>query len=285
MNAKAHSALTLPLPRLGLGTWRMGESRARRPAEVAAVRRALEIGYRMIDSAEMYGEGGAEEVVGIAVAEALRAGDVRRDELTIVSKVYPHNASRRGTLQACERSCQRLRVETIDLYLLHWRGQHALADTVAGMQALVAQGRIRHWGVSNFDVEDLRELSAVDSTTACAANQVWFSLGERGAEFGLLPWLRDHGMPMMAYSPIDQGRLSTQRALADIAAPLGLSAAQLALAWVMAQPGVVAIAKAVQDDHLRDNWVAAQAVLSAETLTQLNALYPPPLRLGALAMN
>ena len=275
----------LSLPKLGLGTWRMGESRAHRPAEVAAVRRAIEIGYRMIDTAEMYGEGGAEEVVGVAVADALRAGDVRRDELTIVSKVYPHNASRRGTVQACERSRQRLSLDTIDLYLLHWRGEHALAETVAGMQALVAQGGIGHWGVSNFDVDDLRELSAVDSAAGCAANQVWFSLGERGAGFGVLPWLREHGMAMMAYSPIDQGRLAAQRAVADISAPLGLSAAQLALAWVMAQPGAVAIAKAVKVDHLRDNWAAAQAVLGAETLARLDTLYPPPSRQGALAMN
>ncbi len=275
----------LPLPPLGLGTWRMGESRARRSAEVAAVRRAIEIGYRLIDTAEMYGEGGAEEVVGRAVADAMRAGDVRRDELTIVSKVYPHNASQQGTLQACARSCQRLGLDRIDLYLLHWRGEHALADTVAGMQALVLQGRIGHWGVSNFDVDDLRELSEVDGASDCAANQVWFSLGERGAEFGVLPWLCEHGMSMMAYSPIDQGRLSAQRGLAELSAPLRLTAAQLALAWVVAQPGVVAVPKAVKHDHLRDNWAAAQAVLGADTLSALDTLFPPPTRPSALAMN
>ncbi|MEO5771396.1 MAG: aldo/keto reductase [Burkholderiaceae bacterium] len=275
----------LPLPPLGVGTWRMGESPARRSVEVAAVRRAIEIGYRMIDTAEMYGEGGAEEVVGQAVADALRAGDVQRDELTIVSKVYPHNASRRGTLQACERSCKRLGLDRIDLYLLHWRGEHALADTVAGMQALAAQGRIRHWGVSNFDVEDLRELSAVEGASECAANQVWYSLGERGAEFSLLPWLREHGVPMMAYSPIDQGRLSARPGLAALAAPLELTAAQLALAWVVAQPGVVAIPKAVKHDHMRDNWAAAHAVLGAQTLSALDTLFPPPTRPSALAVN
>ena len=283
MSATPHPAPTLP--KLGLGTWRMGESRARKAAEVAAVRRAVEIGYRMIDSAEMYGDGGAEEVVGAALADALRAGDARRNELTIVSKVYPHNASRRGTVQACERSLKRLGLDTIDLYLLHWRGEHALADTVAGMQALHAQGRIGQWGVSNFDVDDLQALAAVQGASACAANQVWFSLGERGAEYGLLPWMRQHAMPMMAYSPIDQGRLAGQRGLAAIAAPLGLSAAQLALAWVLAQPGVVGIPKAVKEDHLRDNWVAAQVVLRPETLEQLDALYPPPSRPRALATN
>ena len=283
MTPAPHPALSLPP--LGLGTWRMGESRARRASEVAAVRRAIEIGYRMIDTAEMYGEGGAEEVVGQAVADALRAGDVRRDELTVVSKVYPHNASRHGTLQACERSCKRLGLDRIDLYLLHWRGAHALADTVASMQALVAQGRIGHWGVSNFDVDDLRELSTVKGSSNCAANQVWFSLGERGAEFGLLPWLHQHGMPLMAYSPIDQGRLSARPGLAELAAPLGLTAAQLALAWVIAQRGVVALPKAVKHDHLRDNWAAAQAVLGAETLSALDTLFPPPKRPSALAMN
>ncbi len=283
MSATRHPAL--PLPRIGLGTWRMGESRARRTAEIGAVRQAIELGYRMIDTAEMYGEGGAEEVVGTAVADALRAGDVRREDLTIVSKVYPHNASRRGTLQACERSLKRLGLDTLDLYLLHWRGQHPLGETLAGMQALVAQGRIRHWGVSNFDVDDLHELAALAGASACAANQVWFSLGERGAGHSLLPWLREHGMTLMAYSPIDQGRLSGRRGLAEMAAPLGLTAAQLALAWVVAQPGAVAIPKAVKHDHLRDNWRAAQAVLDAPTLAALDALFPPPTRKGALAVN
>ncbi len=275
----------LPLPKLGLGTWRMGESRASRSVEIAAIRHAIELGYRMIDTAEMYGEGGAEEVVGIAVAEALRAGDVRRDELTIVSKVYPHNATRRGTVQACERSCRRLQLDAIDLYLLHWRGEPALADTVAGMHALAAQGRVQHWGVSNFDVDDLRELAAVQAAPGCAANQVWFSLGERGAAHSVLPWLREHGMTMMAYSPIDQGRLAAAPGLGELAAPLGLTPAQLALAWVVAQPGVVAIPKALKHEHLRDNWHAAQVVLERGTMAALDKLFPPPTRDSALAMN
>jgi len=203
---------TLPLspssaiPVLGLGTWRMGEVASRRKVEVAAVREAIAMGYRLIDTAEMYGEGGAETVVGQALAEALRAGDVRRDELFIVSKVYPHNASRRGTPEACARSLKRLGLDTLDLYLLHWRGSHPLRETADAMQALVAQGRIAHWGVSNFDVDDMEELAQVTSEgPRCAANQVYLSLGERGPEFALLPWLRERGMPLMAYSPIDQG--------------------------------------------------------------------------------
>ena len=280
------NSLNLPdgsaVPALGLGTWRMGESRAGRASEVAAVRSAIEIGYRLIDTAEMYGEGGAEQVVGQAVAEALRAGAVQRDELFIVSKVYPHNASRQGTLAACERSLKRLGLERIDLYLLHWRGEHALADTVAGMQALQQRGQITHWGVSNFDVSDMQELMAVGP--ACAANQVYFSLSERGAEFSLLPWLRRHRMPLMAYSPIDQGTLARHSALSTVAAPLGLTAAQLALAWVLAQPGVLAIPKAVKPQHLRDNFAAAHVSLPAETLQRIDALFPPPKRKMALAM-
>ena len=280
------NSLNLPdgsaVPALGLGTWRMGESRAGRASEVAAVRSAIEIGYRLIDTAEMYGEGGAEQVVGQAVAEALRAGAVQRDELFIVSKVYPHNASRQGTLAACERSLKRLGLERIDLYLLHWRGEHALADTVAGMQALQQRGQITHWGVSNFDVSDMQELMAVGP--ACAANQVYFSLSERGAEFSLLPWLRRHRMPLMAYSPIDQGTLARHSALSAVAAPLGLTAAQLALAWVLAQPGVLAIPKAVKPQHLRDNFAAAHVSLPAETLQRIDALFPPPKRKMALAM-
>jgi len=281
MNALSLPAGTL-IPTLGLGTWRMGESRGARAAEVAAVRSAIELGYRLIDSAEMYGEGGAEEVVGQAVAEALRAGDVKRDELFIVSKVYPHNASRQGTIAACERSRKRLGLDHIDLYLLHWRGEHGLADTAAGMHALKKSGHIAHWGVSNFDVNDMEELMA--AAPDCAANQVYLSLGERGAEFSLLPWLRRHQMPLMAYSPIDQGTLARHQALAAIGAPLGLTAAQLALAWVLAQPGVVAIPKAVKTQHLRDNFAAAQVSLPVDTLQRIDGLFPPPKRKTALAM-
>ncbi len=271
-----------PLPGLGLGTWRMGESRSNRASEVAAVRSAIELGYRLIDTAEMYGEGGAEEVVGQAVTEALRAGAVRRDELFVVSKVYPQNASRQGTVAACERSCKRLGLDRIDLYLLHWRGEHALSDTADAMHALQRSGRIRHWGVSNFDVDDMDELMAV--APDCAANQVYFSLSERGPEHSLLPWLRRHTTPLMAYSPIDQGTLARHPGLAAMAAPLDLTAAQLALAWALAQPGVVAIPKALKPQHLRDNFAAGQAALSAEVLSGLDALFPPPQSKTALAM-
>ena len=283
---------TLPLsgggamPAFGLGTWRMGEDGGRRAAEVAAVRQAIELGYRLIDTAEMYGEGGAETVVGQAVAEALRAGDVARDELTIVSKVYPHNASLRGTLAAFDRSRQRLGVDRIDVYLLHWRGAHPLADTAAAMQALAADGRIGHWGVSNFDTDDLDELARATTPggAACATNQVYFSLGERGAEYALLPAMQRRRMPLMAYSPVDQGTLAHSKALAAIAAPLQLSAAQLALAWVLSRPGVCAIPKAVQAKHLRDNLAASHARLDDATLAAIDRAFPPPSRRTPLAM-
>ena len=281
---KQPSSQTISMPKLGLGTWGLGELAASRRAEVAAVRTALRLGYRLIDTAEMYGEGGAEEVVGQAVAEALRDGEVRRDEIFIVSKVYPHNASRSGTPAACERSLQRLGLDRIDLYLLHWRGPHPLAETCEALQALVEQGRIGRWGVSNFDLDDLRELVRLPQAAQCATDQVYFSLGERGAGFALLPWLRERGLPMMAYSPIDQGALAESAALQGIAARHGATPAQIALAWVLAQPGVVAIPKSVREDRLRENLAAAALRLSDADLAELDRLFPPPRRKAPLAM-
>lgn len=272
------------MPVLGLGTWRLGEDPARRRAEIAALRSAIVMGYRLIDTAEMYGEGGAEEVLGEAIAQALRAGDVRREELFIVSKVYPHNASLRGTPEACARSLKRLGLEAIDLYLLHWRGSHPLRDTVAAMQALAASGRIRNWGVSNFDTDDLVELDEVTGGAACAANQVYLSLGERGPQYSLLPWQQARGMPLMAYSPIDQGALAADAALGGLAAQRGVSAAQLALARLCALPGVAVIAKAVQQAHLRENLAAADLQLSGAEIAAIDALYPLPKRKTPLAM-
>jgi len=272
-------------PALGLGTWRLGESARQRAAEVAAVRLALELGYRVIDSAEMYGEGGAEEVVGQAVAEALRAGTLAREDLFVVSKVYPHNASRSGARAACERSRKRLGLDRIDLYLLHWRGQHPLAETVAGFEELLAAGAIGAWGVSNFDRDDMIELGHVAGGSACAADQVYYSLGERGAGFELLPWLRQRSMPLMAYCPIDQGRLAGDTTLAGIASAHGASAAQVALAWVLQQPGVMAIPKAVREAHLRENLAAAELRLSAEDLRTINRDFPPPQRRTPLAIS
>ena len=273
----------LSLPVLGLGTWRFGESRAKRSAEIASVRQALELGYRLIDTAEMYGEGGAEEVVGAALNDAFRAGDVRREELIVVSKVYPHHASRAGTRAACDRSRKRLGLDALDLYLLHWRGQVPLTETVDAMAGLAADGTIRRWGVSNFDVADMEELAGIG--TDCALNQVWYSLGERGPEFALLPWLRQHGLPLMAYSPIDQGQAAGDPVLAEIGAARGLTAVQVALAAVLAEPGVVTIPKATGATHLRENLAAAAITLGPDELEKIERRFPRPRRRAPLAMN
>ncbi len=267
-------------PTLGLGTWRMGEDLAQRAAEVAALREAFEIGYRLVDTAEMYGEGGAEEVVGAAIAGALGASGLRREDLVVVSKVYPHNASERGVVEACERSLKRLRLDQIDLYLLHWRGNVPLAETVAGFETLRARGLIRRWGVSNFDVDDLQELPA----GACAANQVYYSLSARGLEFDLLPWQREHHMPLMAYSPLDVGALAQHRGLRTVAGRHAATSAQIALAWVLRQPGVMAIPKAVQSRHLKLNWAAAKIRLTPDDIADLDRAFPPPQRKQPLEM-
>ena len=273
------------VPALGLGTWRMGEARRTHAAEVAALREAVQLGYRLFDTAEMYGEGGAESVLGEALNGAIGAGEVRRDELFVVSKVYPHNASRRGAVAACERSLGRLGLERIDLYLLHWRGAHALADTLAAFEQLLLRGRIVRWGVSNFDLDDMRELFALDGGARCAANQVWYSAGQRGAEYALLPWLAEHGVATMAYSPIDQAALARHGALVAIGRRLGASAAQVALAWVLRRPGVIAIPKAVRAAHLRENLAAASIELDAAALQAIDVAFAPPREATPLAMN
>ncbi|ODV13250.1 MAG: aldo/keto reductase [Rubrivivax sp. SCN 70-15] len=277
------------LPVLGLGTWRLGEDAATRQDEIRTLHAAIGMGYRLIDTAEMYGEGGAEQVVGQAIANAVRAGDVERRALYVVSKVYPHNASRPGTVAACECSLRRLGLDYIDLYLLHWRGSHPLQETVSAMQALVAAGKIRHWGVSNFDVDDLQDLAAVlrqgdASAPGCATNQVYYSLSERGPEFSLLPWMRERQMPLMAYSPIDQGVLAADAALAAIAQPRGLTGAQVALAWITAQPGVLAIPKAGSVPHLQQNLAASGIELNPAERQAIEARFPRPRRKTPLAM-
>ena len=273
------------VPAIGLGTWRMGESARSKAAEVAAIRSAIGLGYRLFDSAEMYGEGGAETVLGLAVNDALRAGDVSREQLFIVTKVYPHNASRSGTRAACERSLKRLDLGFIDLYLLHWPGSHPLADTVAGFEGLRAQGQIRHWGVSNFDADDMVSLWALPGGTACAANQVYYSLAKRGIEFDLLPWQRRHGVATMAYCPIDQGTLAKSDALRPLAEALHATPAQIGLAWLISRGDVIAIPKAVQAQHQRDNLAAASLQLDAPALAQLDKLFAPPRRKVPLAMS
>jgi diketogulonate reductase-like aldo/keto reductase len=272
------------LSSLGLGTWRMGEAAGRRAREVAAVRTALDLGWRVIDTAEMYGEGGAEEVVGRSLADAFRAGALRREDVFVVSKVYPHNASARGTVAACGRSLARLGLDHLDAYLLHWPGDVPLQETVDAFELLRAQGRIRHWGVSNFDVDDMAALLRVRGGERCATDQIYYSLGARAPAFDLVPWLQHHGMVTMAYSPIDQGRLARNPALRALAQKRGATPAQLALAWLIAQPGVMAIPKAASEAHLRENLAALTLTLDAADRAELDAAFPPPRRKAPLAM-
>lgn len=262
------------VPRIGQGTWRMGENAGQRQAEVRALREGLDLGLSLIDTAEMYGEGGAEDVVGEAIGG-------RRDEVYLVSKVYPHNATVEGVQSACERSLRRLGTDHIDLYLLHWRGQYPLSDTVEGFERLREQGKIRRWGVSNFDVDDLQELG----DQRCATNQVLYNPEARGIEYDLLGWQAQQGMPLMAYCPVGQGgSLLHASALQQVAERHAATAAQVALAWALRHPGVIAIPKAVDPEHLRQNAKADAIRLDAEDLRLIDAAFPPPMGKRSLEM-
>ena len=259
---------------IGQGTWRMGEERSRHTKEVAALRLGIELGMTLIDTAEMYAEGGAEEVVGEAIAGL-------RDQVFLVSKVYPYNASRKGIPQACERSLRRLNTDYIDLYLLHWRGDYPLAETVEAFERLREDGRIGRWGVSNFDLDDLEELAS----PACATNQVLYNLEERGIEFDLLPWSQHHRMPVMAYCPIGQGgHMLANSTLKQIAARHEATPAQVALAWILRQNGVIAIPKAIRPEHVQLNAQAAQLRLEVGDLEALDQAFRAPQRKQRLAM-
>ena len=268
---------------LGLGTWRFGEDATQAVAEQRVLRLALDIGYRVFDTAEMYGDGGAESVLGAALGPALRAG-LPREDLFVVSKVLPQHASEAGVVAACERSLRRLGLDRIDLYLLHWSGDVPLEDTVRGFEQLQRRGWIRLWGVSNFDLHELRELAAVPGGAACAANQVYYSLSQRGVEWDLLPWQREQQMPLMAYSPIDQGELADHPALRAVAERHRVTPAQVALAWVLRQRGVMAVPKAGNAAHLQHNWAAASLLLDEADLAQIDQTFAPPRHKRPLAM-
>ncbi|WP_212626999.1 aldo/keto reductase [Pseudomonas sp. PP3] len=262
------------VPIIGQGTWQMGEDPTRHKEEVAALRQGIDLGMTLIDTAEMYAEGGAEKVVGEAIAG-------QRDEVFLVSKVYPHNASHKGVPEACERSLRRLKTDHIDLYLLHWRGQYPLEETVEAFERLRESGKIGRWGVSNFDVDDLLELNA----PACATNQVLYNLEQRGIEFDLLPWCQQHKMPVMAYCPIGQGgKMLANATLKQVAARHGVTPAQVSLAWLLRQDGVIAIPKAVHPEHVRLNAQAAQLQLEAGDLEALDQAFHAPKRKQRLAM-
>ncbi len=266
-----------PIPVLGLGTWRMGENARQRQNEIAALKRGLELGMNLIDTAEMYAEGGAEAVIAEAIAG-------RRGAVFLVSKVYPHNATRRGTVAACERSLKRLGTDRLDLYLLHWRGEVPLAETLEGFAALRQQGKIRHYGVSNFGIDDMTELWSLPGGADAAVNQVLYNLTRRGIEWDLLPWCRERRVPVMAYSPIEQGRLLRKRALSELAARRGVTPARLALAWLLAREPVMVIPKAGRPEHVRENRAALDLELTPEELAELDRAFPPPDRAKPLEM-
>jgi diketogulonate reductase-like aldo/keto reductase len=257
------------IPVLGQGSWCMAEKPRTRQSEINALRRGLDLGMTLIDTAEMYTDGAAEELVGEAIAG-------RRDEVFIVSKVLPQNATRRGTVAACERSLRRMHTDRIDLYLLHWRGSIPLAETLEALVALKREGKIRHWGVSNFDVDDMRELEALADGLDVAVNQVLYNLTRRGIEYDLLPWCRARGIAVMAYSPIEQGKLLAHPALRQVAARHDATPAQVALAWALRDKGIVAIPKAGKTVHVEENRAALDMQLSAEDLAELDRAFRPP---------
>ena len=267
--------VTLPdaerVPALGQGTWRMGENKRASKEEVAALRLGIELGMTLIDTAEMYGEGGAEKVVADAIED-------QRDCVFVVTKVYPHNASRTELPKACERSLKRLRIDAVDLYLLHWReGSTPLAEAVEAFEKLRAAGKIKRWGVSNFDVDDMKELRDIENGFACAANQVLYNLENREIESGLLQWSQKHAIPIMAYSPVGHGRgLLESATLNKIATRYDATPSQIALAWVLRQPQVVAIPKASREKHVRDNVRSIEIKLTNEDLADLDQEFPPP---------
>lgn len=265
------------VPALGLGTWHMGENTASLAEEANSLRAGLDLGMTLIDTAEMYADGGAETVVG----EAIRG---RRDGVFLVSKVLPHNASRAGTIAACEASLKRLGTDHIELYLLHWRGNHPLAETVAAFETLKAAGKIGAWGVSNFDGDDMQELLGVAEPARPLANQVLYNLARRGIEFDLLRWSQVQGIPIMAYSPLDEGRLVGHPALEEIGRIHKASSAQVALAFLLTKPGVIAIPKSGSPERVRENFGAAEIRLTAEDLRLLDEAFPPPTRKRPLEM-
>ena len=277
----AAKTVTLPsgetLPALGLGTWHMGETAARRRDEMAALRTGIDLGLTVIDTAEMYASGGAETVVAEAIAG-------QRDKVFLVSKVLPSNASVKGKVAACEKSLSRLRTDVIDLYLLHWRGGTPLAETVRAFETLKRDGKIRHWGVSNFDVDDLEELSGVEHGNRCMANQVQYALDTRGVEFDLLPWQQKRSMPLMAYCPLGGGNLVNHPALAPIARKHGVSAAAVAIAFLLSKPGVQAIPKSSNAGRVADLAKARDVALDAADLAALDRAFPPPKSKQSLAM-
>ncbi len=273
--------VTLPsgerVPAFGLGTWNIGDDPAARAEEIATVRLGLDLGARLIDTAEMYGDGRSEELIAEAIAG-------RRDEVFLVSKVYPHNASATGAPAACERSLRRLKTDRIDLYLLHWRGNLPLAETLQAFMRLREAGKIRHYGVSNLDLRDMQALWKLPGGDGVATNQLLYNLTRRGIEWDLLPWLRQRRVPVMAYSPLEQARLAGTCTLIGFAERHGMTPAQAALAWLLARDDVIVIPKTGCRERLKQNLRALDHVLTAAQLAELDELFPPPARARPLDM-
>lgn len=259
------------LPSFGLGTWRMGENDASRRDEADALRMGLDLGVTLIDTAEMYANGGAERVVADAI-------DGRRDAIVLVSKVLPQNASYSGTMRACEESLKRLRTDRVDLYLLHWPGDHPLEETLRAFTRLEADGKILHYGLSNFDIDEMRQSERLSGGSRLAANQVLYNLHRRGIERRLIPWCAERRIAVMAYSPLEQGRLRPHPALRGVAERHGATPAQIALAWTMRHDNVITIPKAARREHVRDNVRAADIVLTEDDLADLDRAFPAPAR-------
>lgn len=271
--------------RIGLGTWQMGEDPSQAKAECAAITHALAVGYRLIDTAEMYGNGVAETLLGKALG-SFAAG--RRTEVTLVSKVLPHHANKQGTIKACEASLRRMQCDYLDHYLLHWQGSHSYESTIDGFLMLQERGLIRHFGVSNFNLEALhawrKAEENVGSSSGCQSNQVYYALNERGIEFDLLPAMQSLNIPLMAYSPLGTGNLAQHAGLSRLATEHDFTTAQLALAWILRHPNSVAIPKSTQLARIEENWQASQIQLSASTLNQLDTLFKSPTRASPLAI-
>ncbi|MGV1869773.1 aldo/keto reductase [Agrobacterium rosae] len=264
---------TLPsgvsIPALGIGTWNMGEERAAEISEISSIRKSVELGMTIVDTAEMYADGKSEEVVGKAIVDI-------REQVFLVSKVYPFNANAQGTIDACERSLKRLGTDHLDLYLLHWRGSHPLEDTVSAFDKLKADGKITDWGVSNFDTDDMEELFSFTEGKNCAVNQVLYNLSRRGPEYDLLPWCQNHGVPLMAYSPIQQGQLLKNHELIRIAKAYQATPAQVALAFLLDRDGVMAIPKSANPERVTENRGATDLDISDDDWAALDAEFPPP---------
>jgi diketogulonate reductase-like aldo/keto reductase len=257
------------VPILGQGTWRMGEDLRKRKQELTALRSGLDLGMSLTDTAEMYGEGRAEEFIADAISG-------RRDEVFLVSKFYPQNATRKGMIAACERSLRRLKTDRINLYLLHWRGSVPLQETLAGFDELLRAGKIRHWGVSNFDLGDVKELVSLPMGSTVATDQVLYNLVHRGIEWNLLPWCREHAIPIMAYAPVEEGRLLGNLSLKTIASCHGATPAQIALAWLLRQGGMITIPKASRPEHVLENRQALEVHLADTDLKELDVAFSAP---------